>query len=473
MKNHSNILPIILAGGSGTRLWPLSRKNHPKQFLSFNDNEDSLLQATIKRIHSLKALTPIVICNEEHRFLAAEQLRSIGIEQSQIILESIGKNTAPAIAISAFLAKENKQDPFLLVLAADHHIGNENSFIQSIENALIFATKDKLVTFGIVPTKSETGYGYIEKGKKIENGFEINRFIEKPNLINAIEYFESGKYLWNSGMFMFKASRYLQELEKYSPEIYEVCRKASESISKDELFLRCDDRIFSQCPADSIDYAIMEKTEEAVVLELDAQWSDIGSWDSLWDLTDKDNNGNALIGDIVDISSKNCYVYSKDRLVSLLEVEDLIVIDTKDSLLIVNKGSSQEVKKIVERIECENRIEHIAHRVVNRPWGSYDTVDKGDRHQVKRIVVKPGSKLSVQMHYHRAEHWIVVSGTALITNGENTLILSENQSTYIPAGVVHSLENPGKIALEIIEVQSGAYLGEDDIVRLQDRYGRI
>lgn len=473
MESQRNILPVILAGGSGSRLWPLSRKHYPKQFLSLNGKKDTLLQATIKRIDSLNTLQPLVICNEEHRFLAAEQLRLIGIEQSQIILESIGKDTAPAIALTAFLTEEDYEDPILLILAADHFISNHEAFTQSMKNALPFAEQGKLVTFGVVPNKPETGYGYIEKGRIIQDGFDVACFVEKPNLENAIKYFESGKYLWNSGMFMFKASRYLEELEKYASEIHGICKEAVEKVTIDQLFLRVDQDIFSQCPSKSIDYAVMEKTQDAVVVELDCNWSDIGSWSSLWETVDKDRDNNVLLGDVISINSTNCYVQAENRLISLLEVDNLIIIDTKDALLVADKDKSQEVKEIVRELQSNNRLEYVSHRVVERPWGFYDTVDNGDRYQVKRITVKPGAKLSVQMHYHRAEHWIVVSGTALITNGDKTLVLSENQSTYIPAGVVHALENPGKILLEIIEVQSGAYLGEDDIVRFEDKYGRI
>lgn len=468
----NNILPVVLAGGSGTRLWPLSRKHYPKQFLSLNISEDTLLQATLKRISNLDTLPPVVICNEDHRFLTAEQLRTIGIENPKIILESIGKNTAPAIALSAFLAEKEHKDPLMIVLAADHYIDNHEAFVKTINIALPFAQRGKLVTLGIVPDKPEVGYGYIKKGQRIDTAYDVSCFVEKPDLEDATKYFESGNYLWNSGIFILKASRYLEELEKFEPEIYRICKNASESINIDHTFIRVDNNIFSHCPSNSIDYAVMEKTKDAIVIELDTQWSDIGSWAALWESANKDKNGNALLGDVINIKSENCYVHAKEKLVAVLGLENLVIIDTKDALLVANKINSQEIKKITEELESDNRSEHLNHRMVERPWGSYDSVDTGSRYQVKRITVKPGAKLSVQMHYHRAEHWIVVSGSALITNGNKTFILSENQSTYIPSGVVHSLENPGKIPLEIIEVQSGAYLGEDDIVRLEDKYGR-
>lgn len=473
MKARNYLIPVVLAGGSGTRLWPSSRKDFPKQFIKINASNETLLQATVKRFQSLDINSPIVICNEDHRFLTAEQLRLASVEKVQIILESVGKNTAPAIALASLMALREDKDSILLVLAADHAINDQKAFEKSVDKALVFAQQDKLVTFGVVPTQAKTGYGYIKKGSKTGYGFQIESFVEKPSLEKAEEYFGSEEYLWNSGMFMFKASRYLDELKIHAPEIYDCCSRAIESVDIDGLFVRVDSDEFSKCPSVSIDYAVMEKTKDAVVVELNAEWSDIGSWDAIWEIAPKDNYNNALIGDVISIDSKSCYVHSEERLVTLLNVQDLIVVDTKDAILIASKDHSQEVKKIVAELHSNGRKEHLKHRVVERPWGCFDSIDNGARYQVKRITVKPGAKLSVQMHYHRAEHWIVVSGTALITNGDKTSILSENQSTYIPAGVIHALENPGKIPLEIIEVQSGNYLGEDDIIRLEDKYGRV
>lgn len=467
------ILPVIVAGGTGSRLWPLSRQLNPKQFLPLADAEMSMLQATILRLRGLDAATPQLICNEQHRFLAAEQLRQLDMEHASILLEPVGRNTAPAIALAALQACKDGQDPVLLVLAADHLIQDVPAFHASIQAALPLAQDGKLVTFGVVPDRAETGYGYIEKGPAVgTGGFAVSRFVEKPDLATACDYLASGNFFWNSGMFMFQASRYLQELERFQPQILVACRKALEGGTQDMHFTRVDTDVFAACPDDSIDYAVMEKTADAVMVPLDAGWSDIGSWSALWDVSPKDTHGNVFKGDVLSQASQNSYVHADSRLVTLVGVDDLVVVETKDAVLVAHKNKVQDVKKIVEQIKHRSRQEHINHREVYRPWGMYDSIDNGHRYQVKRITVKPGAKLSVQMHHHRAEHWIVVSGTAKVTNGERTYLVCENESTYIPIGQIHALENPGVINLELIEVQSGSYLGEDDIVRFEDKYGR-
>ena len=470
----SNIFPIIMAGGSGSRLWPLSRQLNPKQFLPLAVADLSMLQATIQRLQGLETHTPKLICNEEHRFLAAEQLRQLGMDGANILLEPVGRNTAPAIALAALHAREEANDPTLLVLAADHLIQDVPAFHASVACALPLAADGKLVTFGIVPSHPETGYGYIERGQAVgDGGYAVNRFVEKPDLATAQGYLEGGKHLWNSGMFMFKASRYLEELERFRPDILAACRSALVGGVQDMDFTRVDAAAFAACPDESIDYAVMEKTQDAVVVPLDAGWSDIGSWSALWDVSKKDHAGNVFKGDVLSENTSNTYIHAESRLVAAVGVESLVIVETKDAVLVAHRDSVQDVKKIVEQIKQNGRQEHINHREVYRPWGIYDSIDNGHRYQVKRITVKPGAKLSVQMHHHRAEHWIVVSGTAKVTNGDKTYLVTENQSTYIPIGQVHSLENPGVMPLELIEVQSGSYLGEDDIVRFEDRYGRM
>ena len=467
------LFPIIMAGGSGSRLWPLSRQLNPKQFLPLADVDFSMLQATIQRLEGLGAELPRLICNEQHRFLAAEQLRLLGLEKAGILLEPVGRNTAPAIALAALQACSEAQDPILLVLAADHLIKDVGAFQACIQTALPLAQDGKLVTFGIVPTHAETGYGYIEQGVDVGiGGFRVNRFVEKPDLVTAQEYLASGSYFWNSGMFMFRASRYLEELESFRPDILAACRQALAGGSQDMHFTRVDEAAFAACPDDSVDYAVMEKTADAVMVPLDAGWSDIGSWTALWDVSDKDQQGNVFKGDVLNQQSRNTYVHADSRLVATVGLDDMVIVETKDAVLVAHKDHVQDVKKIVEQLKIGSRTEHINHREVYRPWGVYDSVDNGHRYQVKRITVKPGAKLSVQMHHHRAEHWIVVSGTAKVTNGEKTYLVCENESTYIPIGQIHALENPGVIPLELIEVQSGSYLGEDDIVRFEDKYGR-
>lgn len=466
------LFPIIMAGGSGSRLWPLSRQLNPKQFLPLADADFSMLQATIRRLEGLDAASPRLICNEQHRFLAAEQMRLLGFEQAKILLEPVGRNTAPAIALAALQVCSDDEDPVLLVLAADHLIQDNQAFQASIQTALPLAEAGKLVTFGIVPTHPETGYGYIEKGDNVGGGFMVSRFVEKPDLLTAQDYLASGSYFWNSGMFMFRARRYLEELGHFRPDILAACRAALAGGSQDMHFTRVDQAAFAACPEDSVDYAVMEKTADAVMVPLDAGWSDIGSWSALWDVSDKDERGNVFKGDVLDQQSRNTFVHADSRLVATVGVDDLVIVETKDAVLVAHKDHVQDVKKIVEQLKSDSRNEHINHREVYRPWGVYDSIDNGHRYQVKRITVKPGAKLSVQMHHHRAEHWIVVSGTAKVTNGEKTYLVTENQSTYIPIGQVHALENPGVIPLELIEVQSGSYLGEDDIVRFEDKYGR-
>jgi len=463
--------PVILAGGTGSRLWPKSRAALPKQFLALTSNK-TMIQETVQRLNGLDALQPSIICNEEHRFLVAEQMRQINIDNSDILLEPVGRNTAPAIALAALHATANGEDPTLLVLAADHLIQDSATFQLQIKQARVLAEQDKLVTFGIVPTQPHTGYGYIKAGAAIRNGFEVSQFVEKPNMETATQYVSSGEYFWNSGMFMFKASVFLKALELHAPEMFAVCTKAISQTEKDLDFIRVSEEIFATCPSDSIDYAVMEKTSDAAMVTLDAGWSDVGSWSSLWETGKKDDSGNVSIGDTLLESTTNSYVNAEDCLVSVIGLDDVVVVQTKDAVMVANKKNSEQIKAVVNHLKKNKRPEFEFHREVFRPWGSYDSIDEGGRFKVKRITVKPGEKLSVQMHHHRAEHWVVVSGTANVTVNDDTTMLTENESIYIPIGAVHALENPGKIPLELIEVQSGAYLGEDDIVRFSDRYGR-
>ena len=467
-KNMSEVKAVIMAGGSGTRLWPLSRAAHPKQFLALH-GDDTMLQATLKRLAGLGVKSTLTICNEEHRFFVAEQLREIEMVGS-IILEPVGRNTAPAIALAALMSSE---DDLLLVLAADHVIQDEPMFTKAVNDAVPLAECGKLVTFGIVADKPHPGYGYIKRGDEQGVGFVVDKFVEKPSIDVAQDYVTSGEYYWNSGMFLVKAGRYLRELSKFRPDIYEACKSAMAEQRKDLDFIRVDRESFEHCPSESIDYAVMEKTEDAVVVPMAAGWSDIGSWSSLWDISQKDRNGNASHGDVILHETKNSYIRTDGKLVAAIGVDDLVIVSTKDVLVVAHKDSVQNVKIITEQLKQAKRTEWEVHREVCRPWGKYDAIDNGARYQVKRITVKPGAKLSIQMHHHRAEHWIVVSGIAKVTNGETTFLLSENESTYIAIGTIHALENPGKVNLELIEVQTGSYLGEDDIVRLEDRYGRV
>jgi len=463
------IVPVILSGGSGTRLWPLSREAYPKQFLPLV-GDDTMLQATWKRVASIAGAAPIVVANQEHRFMAAEQLRECKVLPQALILEPVGRNTAPAIAIAALQALANGEDALLLVLPSDHVVRNEAAFHAAVKQAAIAAEGGKLVTFGIVPTAPETGYGYI-KAAVGEGVRAVDRFVEKPNLPTAEQYVASGEYFWNSGMFLFKASRYLGELETLQPTILAACRQALDKAARDNDFIRLDAEAFAASPNDSIDYAVMEKTADAAVVPLDAEWNDVGSWSALWEVSDKDADGNACHGDVIALDCKDSYAYG-NRLIAMVGLQDVVVVETDDAVFVGHKDRVQDVKEIVGRIKRDGRSEAAAHRKVYRPWGAYDSIDNGARFQVKRITVKPGATLSLQMHHHRAEHWIVVSGTAEVTRGDEVILLSENQSTYIPLGVTHRLKNPGKLPLELIEVQSGSYLGEDDIVRFEDSYGR-
>lgn len=469
------IIPVIMAGGTGSRLWPLSRELYPKQFLALS-SEKSMLQETFARLDGLDHAAPILICNEEHRFIAAEQVRLGGYQHGGIILEPVGRNTAPAIALAALHAiKKAKQgeDPILLVLAADHIIENTPAFHTAIQNALPFAQQEQLVTFGIVPTAPETGYGYINAGSKLDNAFTVNQFVEKPDLETAQKYLDSGEYYWNSGMFLFKASAYIESLKKHAPTMLRVCEQAMQSAAKDLDFIRVDQPIFETCPDDSIDYAVMEKSDNVLVVPMDAGWSDVGSWSALWNVSEKDKDNNVNHGDVLHTGSTNSYCYAENKLIATVGIDNLIVVETKDAILVANKDKVQDVKNIVNTLKANGRSEHKIHREVYRPWGKYDSIDSGSRDHVKRITVKPGEKLSIQKHHHRAEHWIVVAGTASVLNGDKTILVTENESTYIPLGTIHALENPGKIPLEMIEVQTGSYLGEDDIVRFEDRYGRV
>ena len=465
----AQLQPVLLSGGSGTRLWPLSREAYPKQFLPLA-GDDTMVQATWRRVEALADLAPIVVANEEHRFLVAEQLRQVGAPVPAILLEPVGRNTAPAIAAAALQAMAGGADPLLLVLPSDHVVRDVAGFQRAVREASSAAEAGALVTFGVVPDAPETGFGYIqaEAGDGLR---QVLRFVEKPDAATARSYLDAGGYYWNSGMFLFRASRYLEELARFRPDIVDAVRAAHAAARHDGDFVRLDKDAFSACPSDSIDYAVMEKTADAMVLPVDIGWNDVGSWSALWDVAERDADGNAHHGDVIAVDSRNSYAYAQ-RLVALVGLDDIVVVETDDAVLVARKDKVQEVKQVVARLKQEQRSQAVLHREVHRPWGSYDSVDNGGRHQVKRIKVKPGAALSLQMHHHRAEHWIVVSGTGRVTRGEDVILLAENQSTYIPLGVKHRLENPGVVPLELIEVQSGSYLGEDDIVRFEDVYGR-
>jgi|SRR5690348_1484477 len=468
------LTPVILSGGSGTRLWPLSRKNLPKQFLALS-GDATLFQQTVERTRALAGVgAPIVVCSEEHRFLVAEQLRALNVEGASILLEPMPRNTAPAIALAACQALANDAEATLLVLPADHLIGDTSSFAEAVGKALPLAEQGWLVTFGIRPEAPETGFGYIKRAEAAgAAGFRVERFVEKPDAATAQKYVEAGDYEWNSGMFLFKASRYLDELQQHAPTIYAAGKAAFEKAKADLDFVRVDKEAFAASPDTSIDYAVMEKTTRAAVVPVSCAWSDIGSWDALWAASQRDGDGNRLEGDVIAIDSRNCFVRGTDRrLVAALGLDDIVIVDTPDAVLVAPRTRVQDVKRLVERIKSDGRQEHMFHRKVYRPWGSYDSIDMGDRFQVKRITVKPGAALSLQKHHHRAEHWVIVSGTAEVTRNDEVFLVAENESTFLPLGAVHRLRNPGKVPLELIEVQSGSYLGEDDIVRLEDVYGR-
>ncbi len=478
------LIPVILSGGSGTRLWPLSRELYPKQLLPLVGKR-TMLQETVARLDGVADLSgPVVVCNDSHRFMVAEQLREFGVAARAIVLEPVGRNTAPAVAVAALTALGRGTDPasaqvdaidgdpVLLVLPADHVIRDVAAFQAAIAVGREAAEAGRLVTFGVVPTRPETGYGYIRRAAGGGPAYAVERFVEKPDLATAQGYVSSGEYYWNSGMFMFRAGVYFGELARHAPAILTACESAVAAAKRDLDFTRLPETEFGQCPSDSIDYAVMEKTDAAVVVPLDAGWSDVGSWSALADALPTDERGNVITGDVIADSTTGCYLHSTSRLIAAVGLEDHVVVETKDAVLVAPRERVQDVKALVTQLKEQGRYETSLHREVFRPWGSYDSIDNGDRFQVKRLVVKPGASMSLQLHHHRAEHWIVVSGTARITRGDETFLLGENESTFIPMGTRHRIENPGKVTLHIIEVQSGSYLGEDDIVRFEDRYGR-
>ncbi|WP_408600175.1 mannose-1-phosphate guanylyltransferase/mannose-6-phosphate isomerase [Pseudomonas sp. PLMAX] len=467
------MIPVILSGGSGSRLWPLSRAMHPKQFLTLN-GEQTLFQATLSRLAGIQdgPLTPIVVSNEDHRFLVAEQCRALGINPHAILLEPIGRNTAPAIAAAVVKALATGRDELLLVLPADHVFDDLDALHKAFKAGTPAARDGRIVTFGIVPNKAETGYGYIRVAEKSDEIQAVQEFVEKPDLATAEQYLADGRYYWNSGMFLFQASSMLAQLEEHAPQVLDAVQAALKNAKEDLDFTRLDTMAFATAENISIDYAVMERSNQVSVVPLDAGWNDVGSWSAVWQIAEKDSQGNASRGDVMLEATRNAYVHAEHRMVSVLGLDDVIVVETADAVMVAAKDKAQDVKLLVDRIKQSARTEATNHRKVYRPWGAYDSIDQGPRYQVKRITVAPGQKLSVQMHHHRAEHWIVVTGTAKVSIGDKQVLLSENQSTYIPIGVVHALENPGKIPLEMIEVQSGGYLGEDDIVRFEDRYGR-
>jgi len=470
------IIPVILAGGSGTRLWPLSRQHYPKQLLKLFGDKTMLQQTLLRLVGVPNLAAPIVVCNEEHRFMVAEQLHEIGHADASIILEPMARNTAPALALAALHASTISPNAVLLVLSADHMIRNVNEFQAKVAVAVDAARLGRLATFGVQPTCPETGYGYIKttitKSDSVSGFFPVEQFVEKPDLQTAQHYLDAGCYFWNSGMFVFRSDVFLQELREQSADVVIAAEKAKGKSVQDLDFIRVDRDAFAVAPNISIDYALMEKSANVVCVPLDAGWSDVGDWKSFWELSDKDASGNSLIGDSIDIGSTDTLVFSQDKLVATLGVSNLMIINTPDAVLVADKSQAQQVKSIITQIQKQKRSEHLQHREIYRPWGCFDAIDDGDRYQVNRIRVKPGGSLSLQLHHHRAEHWIVVKGTALVQKGDETMLLSENESTYIPVGTKHRLSNPGKIPLEIVEVQSGSYLEEDDVIRYEDSYGR-
>jgi len=473
--DNNRIYPVILSGGAGTRLWPLSRSLYPKQMLSLNSNL-SLLQETAKRIAGSRFEVPLFVCNEAHRFVVAEQLRELNLDPDRIVLESVGRNTAPAATIAALLVFEQDPDGVLLLLPSDHVVRDEPGFHAALASGFGAAKEGQLVTFGIKPSSAETGYGYIRRGPEFgqnDGCYDVDAFFEKPDQQTATDYLADGRYHWNSGMFMFSAAAVLGEIERLNPDLLEGCRRSVSGAKSDADFLRLDAESFSAIEAISFDYAIMERTDKAVVVPADIGWSDVGSWSALWDIGEQDENGNVVSGDAILTDTRNSLVMTNDKVVGVVGLDDVVIVATDDALIVAAKDKTQDVKKIVETLESRGRNEHLDHVKVHRPWGHYRTVNAGDGCQVKQIAVKPGEKISLQKHFHRSEHWVVVSGTAKVTNGEETFFLNENQSTFIPIGTIHALENPGDTPLRIIEVQCGDYLGEDDIVRYEDRYGRV
>lgn len=474
MFKLSQVIPVILSGGSGTRLWPVSRKLYPKQFIPLRDNR-SLFQDTMSRVCSLGEgiQAPIIVCNDEHRFMAAEQLQQEGVTEYDIILEPVGRNTAPAIGLAALCALQRDANAMILVLPADHILEQSENFRHAIATAAALSADDQLVTFGIKPTRAETGYGYIKAGSALsDHACKVDSFVEKPALEVAEAYLESGDYFWNSGMFMFKASTLLSELAAHEPGIETCVKAAFDAQQKDLDFIRIDKETFAACKSESIDYAVMENTSLAAMVPLVSNWNDVGSWHALWESSRQDENSNALTGDVLLEDCQGCYVHSSNRLVTAVGMKDAVIVETADAVMVTPRDQSQNVKQIANALKQANRDESDIHRKVYRPWGDYESIDNANRYQVKRITVKPGERLSLQKHHHRAEHWIVVNGTAMVTCDDKEFLLSENESTYIPIGAIHRLENPGKIPLELIEVQSGTYLGEDDIERFDDKYGR-
>ncbi|ARU32521.1 mannose-1-phosphate guanylyltransferase/mannose-6-phosphate isomerase [Sulfuriferula sp. AH1] len=472
---HQKLYPVILSGGSGTRLWPLSRAALPKQLLPLL-TEQTLFQETVKRIVDLpNTAAPLIICNQEHRFMIAEQLRAMDVRPNAIVLEPTGRNTAPAIAIAALSIQQQDPDALMLVLPADHLIGDVAAFHLAVAHAAQIAALGYLATFGIVAKTPDTGFGYIRQGDALPghtHGYQVREFVEKPDLATAGQYVASGEYYWNSGMFLFKVNDIIEELRRLRPDILDACSTALDQAKNDLDFIRLDPTAFTACPSESIDYAVMERTDKAAVVPADIQWNDIGAWNSIWEVSEKDAANNVIRGDVIIEDANHNLIRAESRLVVALGVENLMIIETADAILIAPRDRAQDVKLIVDKLKEQSRSEHLYHERVYRPWGWYEGIDAGSRFQVKRIMVKPGAKLSLQMHHHRAEHWVVVSGTAMVVRGEEEIMLCENQSTYIPLGSKHRLENPGKVPLHLIEVQSGTYLGEDDIVRYEDIYQR-
>ena len=474
--SNGKIVPVILSGGSGTRLWPLSRSLYPKQLLPLISDR-TMIQDTVLRVADRERFAaPMIVCNDEHRFIIEEQLGQIGVNDARIVIEPEGRNTAPAVAAAAILVSRENPDALLLIMPSDHVIEDVMAFRTAVDIAAGAAANEKLVTFGVNPTRPETGYGYIEIGDGLpglKGCHAVRRFVEKPNAAKAKELLEAGNYAWNSGLFLFSARAYLSELETFNPGMVKACLSACDQAKTDLGFLRLDPKAFAASPSDSIDYAVMERTENAAVVPVSMGWSDVGSWSSLWDLSEKTSSGDVTVGDVISLGTEDCYLRSDGPAIAAVGLKDVVLVATRDAVLAVSKEAAQDVKALVDKLKQLGRNEHVAHVEVFRPWGSYQTTDSGSRFQVKRLIVKPGQKLSLQKHHHRAEHWIVVQGTAIVTRDDEVTTLYENQSTYIPMGVTHRLENPGKVPLHIIEVQSGGYLGEDDIVRFDDTYGRV